>query len=600
MSPTKERNGFRHGLREPTLALTLRLRNPDRVDLPGLDRRLTKALDLAIEPEPSARPRPRDQAIAAALAWRVLLVARALRQAGRVPVFDAGRILQVRPLPKPSGECEIRVAVPVLDRAPGDATRLACRLGIEFLVWALLPRSDPGELERLYEKAHRSLVLPLQGATGSGISTLPILRAAHQLGIPFRHVGGGAYQLGWGVRARLLQRSAVEGDSAIGGQLSTRKDLSAGILRAAGLPAAVHRIVTSEDQALQAAQAFGWPVVVKPSDLDRSEGVTVGIDTQEKLLEGFRAARALSANVLVEREVPGICYRLLIANGAFLYAISRRPVSVTGDGRRSIAALLAARAEDQVGRPHWRRVKAVTLDAPTLGSLASQGMTPDAIPAAGQKVTLRAIESSEWGGDIDDVTDQVHPENVDIAVRAARLFGLRNAGVDLLSSDISRPWHANGAILNELNYAPYFGGNEFARKRLPQFLASFIEQDGRIPVEVFVGAEDALAQGRARQREGGLPRHLTSHTQALDPVGEPMTIAGEGAYDRTVALLMNRDVRAVVLVLQTDEFLRTGLPVDRVDSVRDCGGVLRGEDGLTTLPTADRESLLRLLARHTA
>lgn len=90
---------------------------------------------------------------------------------------------------------------------------------------------------------------------------------------------------------------------------------------------------------------------------------------------------------------------------------------------------------------------------------------------------------------------QVHPDNIDIAVRAARLFGLRNAGIDIISADIGRPWHENGAIINEVNYAPYFGGNPVAKAKLPDFFDGFTVGDGRIPIIAYVGGEAAWQQG---------------------------------------------------------------------------------------------------------
>ena len=44
-----------------------------------------------------------------------------------------------------------------------------------------------------------------------------------------------------------------------------------------------------------------------------------------------------------------------------------------------------------------------------------------------------------------------------------------------------------------------------------------------------------------------------------------MQLRLHGLYARTRALLLNREVDALLLVVQTDELLRTGMPVDRID-----------------------------------
>jgi cyanophycin synthetase len=176
---------------------------------------------------------------------------------------------------------------------------------------------------------------------------------------------------------------------------------------------------------------------------------------------------------------------------------------------------------------------------------------------------------------VEDATADVHPENAAIAVRAAGLFRLGNAGVDIITTDVSIPWHQSGAIINEVNFAPHFGGTSTARRMMPVFLKSYVADDGRIPVEVFVGGHQAMLAGRSRQkalRAEGRACFLTSHDQTLDQHGALLAMAADGLFDRVLALLMNRDVGALVLVIQTDELLRTGLPVDRLASVQVVGG----------------------------
>ena len=75
----------------------------------------------------------------------------------------------------------------------------------------------------------------------------------------------------------------------------------------------------------------------------------------------------------------------------------------------------------------------------------------------------------------------MHPDNVKAAVDASKLFGLHIAGVDIISPNIEQPWHANGAIINEVNFAPLLGGADISRSKIPNFLKKLIEDEGRIP-----------------------------------------------------------------------------------------------------------------------
>ncbi len=596
--------GFGFGLRQPAVAVTLKLQCPPVVDFDALDGWLKSAFDLDLEPMPTL-PGLGVGVVqtVAGVAWRVLLLAREIRQAAGMPVFETGKILRIAPSPRDSGESQVLVAVPQVDGFPQRVLALTCEMAASVVSGVPIEARDPPGLEVLYQQIHDGLVKPMKALSGAGVSTLPLLRAAFQRGIPFRHLGGGVYFLGWGYRSRLLRSSAVGADSAIGSTCSTRKDLATNLLRAAGFPATEHFRVADERQALMAAESLGWPVVVKPADRERSEGVTVHVDTPEKLRKGFEFAIAFSQNVLVERQVPGVCIRLLVANARFLYAISRKPAAVVGDGVQTVEQMIYARASRIAKLPPWRRSKQIEADALTQSTLQIQGLAIDSVPKKDQIVSLREIESSEWGGEIEDVTPLVHPDNKDLAVRAAALFGLRNAGIDLITTGIDVPWHRNGAVLTEVNFSPYFGGNPTARARLPDFFAGFIEQDGRLPVEVFLGGQQALQPALDRQRElraKGVPGYLTSHDLTLDDRGRSFPIVGRGSFDRTLSLLMNPDVKALIIVVQTDEWLHTGLPVDRFDKIHLCDGALatRATGELNGKVAKDR--LLKLMNSYTA
>ena len=338
-----------------------------------------------------------------------------------------------------------------------------------------------------------------------GQSTLPVLRAAWQSDVPFIHLGGGIFQLGWGARARRIDRSTTDGDPATAAKLAQNKIWTASLLRNAGLPTPQHQVVTTLEAARLAVQRLGWPVVLKPADRDRGEGVSVNVADEANLQRAFAIAQKASRarQVIVERQVAGVCHRLFIAGGRLLYAVIRWPKSVHGDGCRSVAELIRDANAAEAGRPPWRRSEPFPADAEAVAAMAAAGYALDTIPDAGARVPLRAIESTAGGGFDEEVTDRIHPDNLDIALRATALFGLEVAGIDIITSDIGTPWHANGAIINEVNYAPLLGGGEISRRHVPEFLQRLLGGNGRIPVEAFVGGESAMAaarQGRANLR----------------------------------------------------------------------------------------------------
>ncbi len=147
------------------------------------------------------------------------------------------------------------------------------------------------------------------------------------------------------------------------------------------------------------------------------------------------------------------------------------------------------------------------MDVLALTELVRQGLQIDAVPEAAQFVALRRIETTAWGGVDEDVTATIHPENLRAALASGALFGLDVAGIDMISDDITVPWPANGAVINEVNFAPTLGQGVVSRLHVKTHLTRLLGGDGRIPVEVYSGNAVALTNARqAVTRLRGRPR----------------------------------------------------------------------------------------------
>ncbi len=595
--------GHRGRLRQPEQVIGLRLsRCPERIDWPALDTWLREKLVLTLLPCP--QDMPLDQLGGAAqaareLLWRVLLVAAELQRAARIPVFEPGRILACQAEAARPGAWLCEVSVVRIDYVPTHATRLVYDAAALLVLGLVADPAGFAEAEPLYRQLETKVVQPLRQVMQLGKSALPLLACAHERGIPWRHIGAGVFQLGWGAQRLCLQHSKVESDSALGVAVAQNKGLAAEWLRRAGLPAPQHRLVSSEAEAMAAQAALGWPLVVKPADRDRGEGVRVDIRSEAALRSAFLQAHQLSSQVLVERQVEGVCHRLLVVRGQVIYAVKRLPIAVQGDGRRNVRDLIIAANAQQQALPSWARAPLYGLDALTVACLQQAGWSLDSVLPAGTWAALRRIESTEWGGLDEDCSATLHPDNMAVATQAAALFGLDVAGVDIISPDITRPWHLNGAIINEVNSAPVLGQSDSSRRTLPQVLARLLAGQGRIPIEVCVGAGQALRMALERQqlwRTRGVACYVTSHRKTFDSSGAAMALAQEGLFSRCMALLANRAVAALVLVVQTDELLASGSPVDRLDRVIVSGEHLlcEGQDGPTTR-VARTDEMLRFL-----
>ena len=572
MGETHHRYGYRPGVRTPCRTLALIVPSVaapcGRPQLDALDETILATFHPALPYRASQLPDdPAHPALA--LAGRILWLGAALVEGLGLPVFEPGRI--VTATPEPSGT-RVRALVPLLDGIPEQITQQAFAHARDTLLQLLAAPVDRDRARELRTWVDESLFRRFDQRPVVNVTTLGVLRAAFERGIPVRHIDQHMYQLGWGCRARWTSRSAIDTDAAFGMLVSHDKHATASVLRQAGLPAAEHVLAHSPDAAVAAAHGFGWPVVVKPIDRDRGEGVVAGITTRDGLLTAYHAARRLSDRVLVERHVPGVCHRLQVIRGQLQFVSKRLPKGVWGDGVHTVTELVAEVSRLELEKPPWKRLKPFPTDDRSRAALAAVGLTFESVPPAGTFAPLRDIQSTAEGGVVEDFTDRVHPDNAAAACRAARLFGLDVAGVDMISVDITRPWHETGAIINEVNFSPLLGETDRAREANRALIAGLIEGDGRIPVEVFVGGPAAFDVARRRLATAPPGHVLTSHTVTLDAGGSARPLAADGLFGRCLALLMDRGTTGLIAVVQTDEWLETGMPVDRVTTLVACPG----------------------------
>ena len=225
--------GYRAALHQPAALATLLLPLSRGIDYALVDSCLEKTFGVEIEREP---PCPWSQAAAPvfSLAWRVLLVARSLQQAARIPVFEPGRVLKIGRDAKNASLFRVTVAVPLIDHYPRQRLAVLYGAATQVANWAATQHGGPPSPKALHRHLQDKVIPSLRSIMPAGISTVPILDGAYRNNIPFRHLGASVFQLGWGARSHLMDRSAVDADSAIGAKLTQNKHWTAQLIRTAG------------------------------------------------------------------------------------------------------------------------------------------------------------------------------------------------------------------------------------------------------------------------------------------------------------------------------------------------------------------------------
>ncbi len=291
-----------------------------------------------------------------------------------------------------------------------------------------------------------------------GPSTASLVRAAAARKIPWLRLNDQSLvQLGHGKYQQRIQATVSGRTPHIAVELASDKEETNKILASLGLPVPRQELVQSESQAVRASRRIGYPVVTKPYNGNHGRGISIRLTTDDEVAAGFVVAREHSRSVIVETFLEGDDHRLLVVNGELVAATRRTPGHVVGDGTHTIVQLIDIVNQDpRRGVGHEKVLTRLELDAQAEQMLARAALQAGSVPPAGQVVYLRKTANLSTGGTATDVTDVIHPDNRDMAVRAVRAIGLDVGGVDFLSTDITESYRIIGGGICEVNAAPGF------------------------------------------------------------------------------------------------------------------------------------------------
>jgi cyanophycin synthetase len=494
------------------------------------------------------------------LNW-MLSVWQGLQQAKGIAVFEIGRVL-------PFTSSQALCLIPIVRRGH----QVVAKLVNATLEWLQCYESASTVKEKSFaDEALLRSIKALDSIAAKGSNVPRFVKAAYELGLPWMELTGQVIQYGVSSKGRWLDSSFTDETPQIAAKLARNKRFANEMLAMAGLPVATHIIISDVEQLAKAAESLGYPVVIKPLDLDGGIGVAAGLENKDEVQQAFEEAKKYSKNILLEKHVFGKDYRLTIFQGELIWAIERVPAGVQGNGRSNIAELIKqVNADPRRGSGIHSQLKSLVLSEEVKALLTKQGLSPQSIPKDGQFVRLCRIANVASGGQPVAVYDKVHPDNARLAVRAALALGLDLAGVDLLIDDISRSWRESGAnvAICEVNGQPNLGQTTAAHL-YPMILKRLVKNGGRIPTILLLGAdqaEDLLEAFRVALQKRGL-RVGISGPKGVRVDGELICKEPIGLFSAGRILALNRDADAIVMAITEDSVFKTGLPLARYDAL---------------------------------
>ena len=445
-----------------------------------------------------------------------------------------------------------------------ECTRLSLEIGRELLLAAI--HNEPFDLAEAIRPLRRKVDRKYLGP-----STAAIVNAAEARKIPHIRLldDGNLVQLGYGAAMRRIWTAETDQTSAIAETISRDKDLTKELISSVGVPVPEGREVKDADDAVEAAEDIGYPVVVKPTDGNHGRGVFIDLTSAEDVRKAYAISVEEGSGVLVERSIQGIEHRLLVIGGKLVAANRSDLITVTGDGKQTIQELIDTQIniDPRRGATELHPLSIIRIDTAAQMELDRQKLTADSIPEAGREVLIQRNANHAF-----DCTDEVHPETAAIASLAARVVGLDIAGIDLVCQDVSKPLSAQGGAIVEVNAGPSLLMHLKPGVGKPRPVGQAIvdnlfstTQTGRVPLVGVTGTHGKTAVAR-------LVAHLLylsgAHTGLACSDGlfqdrrqVQKTDAANWSAGRR--LLLNRAIEAAVIENGPEVILGQGLPYDR-------------------------------------
>jgi cyanophycin synthetase len=485
-----------------------------------------------------------------------------------------------------------------------DVGIAACQLAIKLLMH-LLPEAVQKQTGYVldddwdWDDELRSFIKRAQ-RHAFGPSTAALVAAAEERGIPWLRLNKySLVQFGHGKHQQRIQATITSETRHIAVEISCDKEDTHNLLNDLGLPVPQQAMVYSEREAVKGAHKIGYPVVLKPLNANHGRGVSINLSTDEEVVTAFDVAReqGTSKAVLVESYITGFDHRMLVVGNELVAVAKRVPGHVVGDGKKTIEELVdEVNADPRRGVGHEKVLTRLEIDSQAKRLMDNAGHTLETILPAGEVFYLRDTANLSTGGTAIDLTDVVHPDNREMAIRAIQAVGLDVGGVDFLTDDISQSYKDIGGAIVEVNAAPGFRMHVAPSEGSPRDVAGKVMEmlfppptPSRIPIAAITGTNGKTTTSRMLAHIlkacGNIVGLTTSDGIYVDG---KQTVKGDTTGPKSAQMVL-RDPAVDFAVLETARggLVRSGLGYESTD-VSACLNVASDHLGLGGVDTLEQ------------
>lgn len=184
------------------------------------------------------------------------------------------------------------------------------------------------------------------------------------------------------------------------------------------------------------------PIVVKPIYGTYGINVTMDINSDEIAFQVITNLLKTDKNIIIEEQVKGNVYRILVFNDTILSVYKKEPPYVTGTGIHTLQDLITIKNIEKKSL-NGKFVKKIDERL-----IKTQGYTLSDIIPIDTKIIISGVANVNNGAEItlEDI-ENIHPLNIKMFKQITKICKLNYNGIDFITYDLSIPYPEYGYFL---------------------------------------------------------------------------------------------------------------------------------------------------------
>ncbi len=195
-------------------------------------------------------------------------------------------------------------------------------------------------------------------------------------------------------------------------------------------------------------------IAVKPADGEQGQGISLLVRSNAELELAIKKAKKVSSKVVLEEFVKGDDLRILVIDFEVAAAAIRKPAEIIGDGIHTVKELIEKQSRRRELATQGE--SSIPMDDETKRTIFNGGYSFEDILETHKKLQVRKTANLHTGGTIHDVTDELHPDLAQDAIKIARTIDIPVVGIDFMVRSVTK----NNYYFIEANERPGLANHE--------------------------------------------------------------------------------------------------------------------------------------------